>query len=207
METTASIQPGDHVALIFKTRNEQFHWVCSYMRDGLERNERCLYIAHENSVPSVLNRLERAGIDTQAAQRRRALEIFTREQSYLKYGIFEPSKMIADLKREVDAAIADGFTGLRASGEMTWALDMPEALGQLREYEMQLHRNFGPRLTGLCQYDQTRFEPQLLSDVIRIHPKLIANGRVLSNPFQRPLAEIEQGTLPLIHEAQLAALS
>jgi len=72
---------------------------------------------------------------------------------------------------------------------------------------MDLHRNFGPRLTGLCQYDQTRFEPQLLSDVIRIHPKLIANGRVMSNPFQRPLAEIAQGTLPLIRDEQLAALS
>src|SRR5687768_2345944 len=111
--------------------------------------------------------------------------------------------MIEDLKTEVEKALQDGFTGLRASGEMTWALDLPDALAQVREYELELHRHFGPRLTGLCQYDQTRFEPQLLSDVIRIHPKLIANGRIMHNPFHRSPDQLLQSDFPAISVAHL----
>ena len=203
MLALGSIRAGDHVALIFKTRDEQFRYVCPFISDGLEKNERVLYIAHDNSIPSVLSRLANYGIDTQAAQHRGALQVLTREQSYLRYGIFEPRKMIQDLKAEVDRALQDGFTGLRASGEMTWALDLPEALAQVREYELELHRHFGPRLTGLCQYDQTRFEPEILSDVIRIHPKLIANGRLTENPFHRTPDQLLQTTWPAVSVSHL----
>src|SRR5687767_1075677 len=111
MEAVAgSIKPGDHVALIYKTRHEQLHWVCNYVREGLERKERCLYIAHDNSVPTVLASIASVGVDTEAAQRAGALRIVTREQSYLRFGIFEPARMIEDLKAEVTAALRDGFT-------------------------------------------------------------------------------------------------
>ena len=195
---TRRIQPGDHVALIYRTRAEQLSWVCEYIGEGLERDERCFYIAHENSVPSILAALSKSGIPAEAAEQTGALKILTRDQSYLRHGIFAPEQMIADLKTEINTALNDGFTGLRASGEMTWALDIPEALAKVREYEVALHRNFGPRLTGLCQYDENRFDPELLSDVIRLHPKVIANGRIANNPYHRSPEQLVERRWPTI---------
>lgn len=200
---TGMIEPGDHCALIYRSRAEQLRWVCQYIGDGLARKERCFYIAHENSVPSILAVLSKSGIPAQAAERSGALKILTRDQSYLRHGIFAPERMIQDLKAEIESALTEGFTGLRASGEMTWALDIPEALAKVRQYEVALHNNFGPRLTGLCQYEETRFDPELLSDVIRLHPKLIANGRVIKNPFHRTPEQLQQRQWPVIKSIHL----
>jgi len=195
MEIIDQINPGDHCALIFQTRAEQFSWVCPYIASGLRRRERCLYIAYDNSVPHVLKKLAAVGVDISTAQSTGALRILTKEQSYQKHGMFEPLRMIDELAGEVERALADGFTGFRATGEMTWAGETPEALTQVREYEAKLHHSFGPRLTGLCQYDETRFSPSLLSDMIRIHSKIIAKGRIIKNHLQRPPEEMLTGNL------------
>ena len=196
MEHVDSIQPGDHVALFFRTRAEQFSWVCPFVASGLQRNERVLYIAHDNSVPMVLSKFERFGIDVNTARATDALRVVTRNESYQKHGIFEPQKMVDSLVAQVDHALADGFSGLRASGEMTWAIDTPHALAQLTGYEAGLHENFAAKLTGLCQYDVTRFAPSVVSDMIRIHPKIIANGRLSENPLHAKPQEVLSGTLP-----------
>ena len=104
--------------------------------------------------------------------------------------------MVDSLVAQVDHALADGFSGLRASGEMTWAIDTPHALAQLTGYEAGLHENFAAKLTGLCQYDVTRFAPSVVSDMIRIHPKIIANGRLSENPLHAKPQEVLSGTLP-----------
>jgi chemotaxis family two-component system sensor kinase Cph1 len=198
MELIEQISPGDHCALFFQTRVEQFHWVCPFIASGLRRAERCLYIAYENSVPLVMSKLTEAGIPVVEAQARGALHILTKQQSYQKHGMFEPARMVDDLAAEVDRALADGFAGFRATGEMTWAGETPEALLQLREYEAKLHRSFRSRLTGLCQYDETRFSPSLLSDMIRIHPKIIAKGRIITNRQQFAPEEMLSGSLPQV---------
>src|SRR5687767_7768185 len=93
MDVIEEISPGDHCALFFQTRAEQFSWVCPFIASGLRRNERCLYITYDNSVPMVLSKLSNAGIDVAVAQARSALRILTKEQSYQKHGMFEPARM------------------------------------------------------------------------------------------------------------------
>jgi hypothetical protein len=203
MDLIEKISPGDHCALFFQTRREQFSWVCPFIASGLRRNERCLYIAYDNSVPLVLSELCKAGIAVTAAQSRGTLRILTKEQSYQKHGIFEPGRMVDDLAAEVERALADGFSGFRATGEMTWAGETLESLVQVRQYEAKLHRAFGPRLTGLCQYDETRFSPSLLSDMIRIHPKIIAKGRIITNRLTRLPEEMLSGFLPEVRLTDL----
>ena len=193
-----SLQPGDHAALIYRTRAEQFLTTAPFIRSGLERNERCLYIAHDNSIPLVLERFSRFGIDVSAAQEERALVVVTKKETYQKHGIFEPEKMVAELRAEVATTLRMGFSGLRATGEMAWALDTPEALGRLTEYEGILQKEFSSHLTGLCQYDETRFSSLMLSDMIRIHPKLVLRGGVISNPFLESPERVLTGSLPRV---------
>jgi len=182
---------GDHAALFYKSRAEQFAAIVPFMAIGLKRGERCLYIADDNSVAMVINELEKGGVDVDGAQKSGALTISTKQHTYLRHGIFEPSKMTDDLCDEVKESLRLGYTAFRAAGEMTWALSLPSALARLAEYEMRLHAAFPRQFCGLCQYNERGFSERAIADMIRIHPVVVARGKVLQNRFYQPGATVE----------------
>jgi hypothetical protein len=185
-EVVEKVKTGDHVALFYRTKKEQFASVIPYIQIGLQRKERCLYVVDNNSVAMILSKLAEAGVDVDLAQDRGALRIVTKRDTYLRQGIFEPARMIEDLRRDVEESLRLGFTAFRATGEMTWALDLPNSLFRLMEYEANLHAQFPNKFVGLCQYDETRFPREIVSDMIQIHPKIIARGQLVQHPHYRP---------------------
>ena len=44
---------NDHFALVYESQEEQFAAAIPFIRQGLERGERCLYISYENSREEV----------------------------------------------------------------------------------------------------------------------------------------------------------
>jgi hypothetical protein len=184
-EVIEQLRAGDHIALFYKSKGEQFACAIPYLQIGLERGERCLYIADDNSVALVRRRLQEAGVDVDGAERSGALQVVTKHETYLRHGIFEPAKMIGDLRREVEESLAAGFTALRASGEMTWALDLPSSLARLMEYEADLHAQLPEKFLGLCQYDESRFPENVISGMIEIHPIVIARGQLVRHAYYR----------------------
>ena len=193
-----TLRPGDHMDLIYRTRAEQFATICPFIRSGLARRERCLYIANDTSIALVLDKLAKACVDTVAALKNGSLIVATKKDTFQDRGVFEPEKMVTHLRQEVDNALKLGFSGLRATGEMTWTLDAPEALNRLIEYEALLHKRFAKQLTGLCQYDETRFSPEILSEILRIHPKVIVRGRIHENPFLTDADRVVSTALPRV---------
>lgn len=169
---------GDHVAFFFKTNEERLAHAIPYMIHGLHKNERCLYIADENTVFEILVRFRNAGVDVNAAQRRGALTVLTKRETYLRHGPFEPEKMIADLHGEVKYSLEHGFRGLRATGEMSWALDLPSSLARLIEYEDKLQKMWPHEFGGLCQYNETIFSSELVEKMISLHPAIIRDGKL-----------------------------
>jgi hypothetical protein len=169
---------GDHVAFFFKTNEERLSHAIPYLIHGLHKNERCLYIADENTVFEILVRLRNAGVDVNAAQRRGALAVLTKRETYLRHGPFEPEKMIADIHNEVKYSLEHGFRGFRASGEMSWALDLPSALARLIEYEEQLQKLWPAEFGGLCQYNEALFSPELIEKMISLHSIILRGGKI-----------------------------
>ena len=49
---------------------EPFAVVAPFLRSGLKRGERCLYVANDTSVALVLQKLSRSGIDVLSAQQK-----------------------------------------------------------------------------------------------------------------------------------------
>jgi hypothetical protein len=190
-EIMENLRAGDHAALFYRSRAEQFAVIVPFIALGLKRGERCLYIADDNSVALVINEFEKGGIDVEAAQKSGALTISTKHHTYLRHGIFEPAKMTEGLCEEVRESIRLGYTALRATGEMTWALPLPSALAQLAAYETQLHAAFPSQLVGMCQYDERGFNERTIADMIRIHPVVIARGKLIQNRFHQPGVTVE----------------
>lgn len=176
------LQLGDHVALFYRNKTEQLAAAIPYILIGLERNERCLYIADDNSVAAIIRKLEEAGVNVREAQDRDALSVVTKQETYVRHGLFEPEKMIADLKNEVLQSLAKGFTGFRATGEMTWALDLPSAIARMVEYEEHLQLEYPAGFLGLCQYDETRYPRMILNQMKEIHPVIVRDGKLERRP-------------------------
>lgn len=179
----SALRPGDHAALFYRNRREQFAAVVPYIQIGLERNERCLYIAGDNSLSMVIRAMQDGGIDVATAQKEGRLTIATPEQTYLRHGIFEPERMVEGLREEIEKALADGFTAFRGTGELGWAATLPSALLRLYEYETIFDERLSPYFVALCQYDETLFSKKVISQMMRIHPKVVAREKLSENSF------------------------
>jgi hypothetical protein len=170
---------GDHVAFFFKNNNERLSFVIPYILNGLRNFERCVYIADENTVPDILADFQRAGVDIGDVTAKGALSVVTKHDSYLRHGIFEPERMITDLDRDVRFALQSGFWGLRVTGEMSWALDLPSALSQLCEYEKELCRRWPNHLGGLCQYNESLFPVDVVERMNVCHCAVVRDGHLI----------------------------
>lgn len=170
---------GDHVAFFFKSNEERFAFVMPYMISGLRNLERCIYVAEENTVPEILAKFKESGVDIGAATASGSLSVITKHDSYLRHGMFEPERMIADLDRDVRLALQNGFSGIRITGEMSWALDLPFALGRLCEYEKELRRRWPAQLAGLCQYNESLFPCDVVEKMAGCHGVVVRDGNVV----------------------------
>ena len=190
----ASCANHDHLALIYENQAEQLDIVVPFLRLGMERGEKSVYIVDDNSPEAVIAAMERHGIDVAAATASGALAIITKHEAYLKNGDFDPDWMIAFLVEAVENAKREGFSAVRASGEMTWALGPAgEAHNRLIEYECKLNAFFPNHdMGGICQYNRRRFRPETLMHVIHTHPRIVFRREVCDNPYYIP-PEIYQG--------------
>jgi PAS domain S-box-containing protein len=111
----------------------------------------------------------------------------TKEETYLQSGKFDPQAMIDFLRQAQSQALADGFTGLRAAGEMSWALGPEIGNDRLIEYEALLNDFMAnSRSIILCLYNRWLFDLAVIHDVLRTHPIAILGDLVCPNPYYEP---------------------
>jgi len=174
--TTAihQMQAGDHYCGIYRTDADHHALILDFIREGIARHEKMFYIVNLNTGASLRGLLERGGVDVDTLVQRGQLVILTAKDLYLKEGEFDPDKMIALLKSETEKALGEGYAAMRVTGEMTWALAGEPGSERLVEYESKLNEFFpGSRCYAICQYDQRRFDAEVLLDILHTHPKVM----------------------------------
>jgi hypothetical protein len=178
----------DHFAIIYDNPDEQLDFIVPFLRMGLERGEKAVFIYDDNAVETVIDAMARHGIDVTAATASGALSIITKKHAYLKNDDFDPDWMVDFLAQAVEDSKREGFAAVRASGEMTWALSPAgDAHDRLVEYECKLNAFFPDYdMSGICQYNRNRFRPETLMHVLHTHPKLVFRGEVCENPYYIP---------------------
>ena len=180
---------NDHFALIYESREEQFAAAIPFIRQGLERGERCLYITYENSRDEVVRAMQAYDIDVDAALDSGQLSIHDEEETYLRNETFDADGTIEFL----DAAIREAgeeYEALRVTGEMSSVLEEDPECEELIKCEAKANYLFED-VDGLalCQYNRNRFPSDVIRDVISTHPLLIHNERVSHNVHYTPPEE------------------
>jgi len=185
------LQPGEHVCCIYETEKEHKALVTSFLRRGLERGEKVLYIADTHTAQDIQDYLRDDGLKVEPYLATGQLGIRGSNDVYIQDGVFDPDIMMTLLRAETERALSEGYSALRVTGEMSWALSGPPGSERLLEYENKLNDFYpGARCLGICQYDRQRFNAALLLDVAIAHPTIILGTEVHSNPFYLPPTEL-----------------
>jgi hypothetical protein len=150
-----------HVCSIYRQPEEPLSYLVPFLRAGLERGERCVYIAeNKRKFAPVLVALKHAGVAAGAAVRSRALTLVTKSRSRFQDAHFD-LRSARSLWREQKAnALASGQTGLRAAIEMDWITRTGRAAENWIGFERRItHALAETDCTALCQYDLQRCTP------------------------------------------------
>ncbi|WP_193570272.1 MEDS domain-containing protein [Halorussus rarus] len=180
---------NDHFALVYDSREEQFAAAVPFIRQGLDRGERCVYIAYENSREDVLAAMRECGVDVDAALDSGQLSVHDETETYLRNETFDADETVAFLDAAIDAADEE-YEGLRVTGEMSSVLEEDPDGEELVRCEAKANYLFDD-VDGiaLCQYNRNRFPSDVIRDVISTHPLLVHDGRVSHNVYYTPPEE------------------
>lgn len=174
LPSIARMHAGDHYCGIYRTDEDHRALVVDFVRGGLARGEKMLYIVNLQTAAQLQATLAAAGIDVGGLLEKGQFVILTAKDSYLRDGEFDPERMIALLREETDKALAEGYPALRVTGEMTWALAGEPGSERLVEYESKLNQFFpDSKCYAICQYDRRRFDAEMLLDILHTHPRVL----------------------------------
>jgi hypothetical protein len=154
----------------------------------LKSKRRCLYLNSPLMVAEMRSTLAALGLDSAAEVKKGAL-ILTSDQSHLVDGKFDVDRMIDMLAALLQQALADGYAGLWATGDMTWEFGHEKNFEKLFEYERRLEAFMkdNPELSGVCQYHKESLPLHAIETATHTHPAMYINDTLSRiNPLYRP---------------------
>ncbi len=133
-----------------------------------------MYLNSPLMVAGMRSYLRTAGVDVAAHLANGSL-ILSSERQHLSRGHFDIDRMLDDLKKSLVQTEQEGFTGLWATGDMTWELGPGEVdFSKLLEYEWRLEKLFQqmPSFCGICQYHRDTLPREAMRFGLISHPAL-----------------------------------
>ena len=172
------LDAGIHACTFYDGHEEEVAWAATYVHTGLERDERCVCIV-DDGEQRIVEAIAAEGIEVQAEIRAGRILVFRKPSSDVD--MREMDGRVLEWAREAKQA---GFKGCRVTGEMTWALSY--GMKELVQFESRLDRCRvfeHHSCIGLCQFDLHRFTPEMIREVIVVHPFVVVGNRICHNPY------------------------
>ena len=157
----------------------------SAAQQKLNENYRCMFLNTPVMVAGMRNYLAATGIDVAREVAKTSL-VLSSERKHLVNGCFDVEGMLRSLAEGVEQALADGFAGLWATGDLTWEFGPAHDFGKLLEYEWGLEEAFRkfPALSGICQYHIDTLPLEAVKKGLVCHQSLFVNETLSNvNPF------------------------
>jgi hypothetical protein len=169
------LQPGDHAFLGYADDDARWEILGVFAQQGLARGEKVLLLVDVAHAPVEVA----ARVTGGQAAARRALgdgRLVVSNAPRFARGGFDAARLVEGVRRRLDTVLAEGFSGLRCSSEMSLALEPLDHLGQAVEYEQALHASLfdgrqSPQYTALCCWDERLFGgTEAIEAMRRLHP-------------------------------------
>lgn len=172
-------EPESHYCLIYDDMVHYRNAALRFIREGLENNEKCIMATNAYAHDSIVADFEAAGLKAGEYIENGRLVLLDVTESYSANGGFDPDHTVRIWQNLTERAVSEGFNGLRAAGEATFALENTVSGENLIYYENIINRDLFPHypFTSLCVYDKNRYPSHIIKAAIKAHPRLIYNDR------------------------------
>lgn len=177
MQKVLDFDECDHGMLLYDNDVEQRTVAANFVRQGLARKQAVIYVA-DQSGRRALHQLAvelRGNIPSSSG----LLKVLSSFDVYLIGRVFDPERTCAKWKELVRDIVAEGFSEVRLTGEMGWALRGFPHSERLLEYEAAVVDALkGLPVKALCQYDLRRFPCECTSAIMDAHPHVVFRGKL-----------------------------
>ena len=176
-----------HISSIYDSIEDNQLFLSNFIKMGINRNEKCIYITDKSNIFAIINILKSRGIDTKKYIKTGNLFILSKNQPFHKHSISSPNDMIKYLRRNSKQTKTLGYTGLCMIIEISGLLDaFNNSLKLLEEFEEKIDHivNELP-FTILCNYNKNKFPAKFLLNQFKIHSQIINNQLICHNFYYR----------------------
>lgn len=167
---------GAHFCHLYETRDDLLDTLVPFFAEGLANNEQCLWVTSDPLDVSAATAALAARVPNLAELLDLGqIQIVDHSAWHTRASHLDSDSLIAAWIEAEQAAIAAGYAGLRATGNVTF-LRSREAWRDFERYESKVTEAFaGRRLIGLCSYQVGMTNGADVLDVVRNHEFAIAH--------------------------------
>src|SRR5664280_2915645 len=160
---------GTHFCQFYQTREDLMDILVPYFKAGLENNEFCMWVTSQPlDVEEAKESLEKAVPDIDVYLGKGQIEIIPYTAWYVKEGIFDSERVLNGWVEKLNHALANGYTGLRLTGNTFW-LEKKD-WNDFVDYEEEVDRVLGNyQIIALCTYCLDRCNAKEIIDVVINH--------------------------------------
>ncbi len=184
-ENIQRLDVGAHVCAIHDDPDGFLRTLGLVFRAGLDRGERCAYVASEEAADKVRQAMKDAGVDVAGAESGGDLMFLTDRDALLKDGEeFDPDHTLEAIKSLFGGALEAGYAGLRFSADIPWLTRNVPGAERIMEFEAKADEIInvpGVPLLALCQYQLREVDPEDTMEILERHPLTLIGGRVHVN--------------------------
>jgi DNA-binding CsgD family transcriptional regulator len=160
---------GAHICIFYETKDDLLETAAAYFKAGLASNEFCVWaISEPVTEADAMAALRSAIPDLKAQLAAGRIEILRGTDWYLRGNEFDLQRITGGWNEKLRGALAEGFDGMRVSGNAFWIES--NHWQAFCEYERELDRSLaGQRMVVLCTYSLEDSRAVDLLDVARAH--------------------------------------
>ncbi len=186
--TDQEFEEGAHICQIFNEETERHEVLIDYVFSGLKDGENTICCSDNETKVSLSEFLSKNGFSYEEVSKSGDFSFSKTRELYFENDEFVPERMLSLLKESYQISQKQNRAGARVIGEMPSEIKDIKGGSRLLEYECMvsiLVREYP--ITSVCQYDARDFDGSSIMDILKVHPYMIVNGSVVSNPlFVKP---------------------
>ena len=179
------LKPGSHLCFLYKNEAEHRSFFTSYIKLGLERNEKVIYFNCFHDKNTIISYLNEAGMNAEYFIKKGQLVFLNFVETFFGGGDCEPDAMLQWFSAQIKTAVNDGYAALRSTAEMAWMVEKWPALkNNIINYEAKIS-GFVPanNFVWICQYDRNVFGPEILLTLLNLHDYIYIENYSYANKY------------------------
>jgi ABC-type transporter Mla MlaB component len=164
------VRLGEHACSRLGHAEDRRRLAAAFVADGVARGHKVIVVRDGDDRGGVIAELVATDDTVAGALETGQLEERAAADTCAPDGTFDVDRMLACIRSRHAEALAAGYRALSLTGEMSWALCATAPPGHLTTYERRVEDEIErDSIVLLCQYDQSRFGHDVLSDACLPH--------------------------------------